>query len=139
MRGRDGCRVPIPWTRTGPSYGFGDGDPWLPQPASWSDLSVEAQAGVDGSVLELYRSALRLRRGEAAFGDGALRWLESPPDVLLFERTGGEGSDAPVVCAVNIGADAVPLPAYDEVLLTSAPLTSDGELPADTSVWLRVR
>src|SRR6201996_9483836 len=38
--GRDGCRVPIPWSRTGPDFGFsltsrGDGPaaPWLPQPA----------------------------------------------------------------------------------------------------------
>ena len=62
VRGRDGCRVPIPWTRTGPSLGFGTGGPWLPQPDSWTDLSVEAQQGVAGSVLELYRTALALRR-----------------------------------------------------------------------------
>ena len=66
VRGRDGCRVPIPWAKDGPSLGFGDGDPWLPQPASWSDLSVEAQVGVEGSTLELYRSALRGAERDAA-------------------------------------------------------------------------
>ena len=48
VRGRDGCRVPIPWTRSGPSLGFGSGAPWLPQPPSWSELSVEAQQGGRG-------------------------------------------------------------------------------------------
>ena len=56
VRGRDSARVPIPWTREGPSLGFGSGPPWLPPPSSWSELSVEAQDGVDGSTLELYRS-----------------------------------------------------------------------------------
>ncbi|GGY14828.1 hypothetical protein GCM10010358_78600 [Streptomyces minutiscleroticus] len=45
---RDGCRVPIPWTREGSSYGFGDGGSRLPQPAEWAELSVEAQTGVPG-------------------------------------------------------------------------------------------
>ncbi len=136
VRGRDGARVPIPWTREGPSLGFGGGRPWLPQPTSWSDLSVEAQDGVDGSTLELYRSALALRRSESALGDGALRWLDSPPDALVFER---EDAGSRLVCAVNLGADAVPLPAYDEVLLASGPLAEDGSLPTDTAVWLRPR
>jgi alpha-glucosidase len=135
VRGRDGCRVPIPWTRTGPSLGFGGGKPWLPQPADWAEKSREAQDGVTGSVLELYRAALRLRHAEPALGDGALRWLGSGPDVLVFERP-GEGYR--LVCAVNFGADPAPLPPYDEVLLSSGPLGEDGRLPTDTAVWLRL-
>ncbi len=46
VKGRDGCRVPIPWARSGPSFGFGDGKPWLPQPARYGELSAEAQTGV---------------------------------------------------------------------------------------------
>ena len=38
-KGRDGCRVPIPWSGRAASYGFGDGAAsWLPQPASWSEI-----------------------------------------------------------------------------------------------------
>ena len=136
VRGRDGCRVPIPWARTGPSLGFGAGQPWLPQPADWAEKSKEAQDGVDGSVLELYRAALQLRHTEPALGDGALRWLNSRPDVLVFERP-GEGPR--FVCAVNFGAEPAPLPPYDEVLLSSGPLDEGGRLPTDTAVWLRVR
>jgi alpha-glucosidase len=136
VRGRDGCRVPIPWTRTGPSLGFGAGRPWLPQPTDWGSKSEEAQDGVDGSVLELYRAALHLRHAEPALGDGVLRWLDSGPDVLAFERPG----DGPrFICTVNFGAAPAPLPPYDEVLLSSGPLDEAGRLPTDTAVWLRVR
>ncbi|MDQ1725525.1 MAG: alpha-glucosidase, partial [Frankiaceae bacterium] len=36
MRGRDGCRVPLPWSGEHPPFGFSpDGtEPWLPQPES---------------------------------------------------------------------------------------------------------
>ncbi len=45
--GRDGCRVPIPWSGEEPPFGFGpgSGQPWLPQPAGWAKLSVAAQDG----------------------------------------------------------------------------------------------
>src|SRR5690606_28078159 len=38
--GRDGCRVPIPWSGDRPPFGFGPGDeqPWLPQPEEWAGL-----------------------------------------------------------------------------------------------------
>jgi alpha-glucosidase len=132
VRGRDGCRVPIPWEKDGPSLGFGPGRPWLPQPESWSALSVGAQDRDPGSTLELYRTALRLRR-ELLPGE-EMQWLESPAGSLAFRRPSPGGA---VVCVVNVRADAVALPAHDEVLLTSVPLTGDA-LPADAAAWLRV-
>ena len=69
-RGRDGCRVPIPWEADAPSYGFGPTDAsWLPQPAVWAEYALDRQRGVPGSTYELYRTALRLRR-EHGLGRG---------------------------------------------------------------------
>nr|WP_284291040.1 alpha-amylase family glycosyl hydrolase [Angustibacter aerolatus] len=52
-RGRDGCRVPVPWSGDAPSYGFNDGSAsWLPQPEVWADLALDRQRGVDGSTYE---------------------------------------------------------------------------------------
>ncbi|MFJ9048093.1 glycoside hydrolase family 13 protein [Streptomyces sp. NPDC102347] len=126
-KGRDGCRVPLPWTTTGPSYGFGAGGAWLPQPASFAEYAVEAQDGVAGSTLELYRTALRLRR---KLLDGeTLTWTEgTPAGVLQFDR--GDGWR----CVTNLSAEPVSLPA-GEVVLTSAPLR-DGRLAPDTTAWL---
>ena len=130
-KGRDGCRVPIPWTRTGPSYGFGAGPAWLPQPASFASYAVEAQDGTEGSTLELYRTALRLRRKLLAGEE--LTWApDSPPGVLHFARSDGWR------CVTNLSDVPVALPP-GEVLLSSEPAAGDGQLgllAPDTTVWL---
>lgn len=134
--GRDGCRVPLPWTRTGTSLGFGPdggGAPWLPQPTDWRDRSVEAQAGDPDSMLSLYRRALHLRRGLPALHAEELTWLgldgdSQGDDVVAFTR------GARFACVVNLGTAPVPLPAGATVLLASGPV--DGEIGPDTAVWL---
>ncbi|MGW1888737.1 glycoside hydrolase family 13 protein [Streptomyces sp. NPDC002004] len=135
---RDGCRVPIPWTADGPSYGFGAGGSWLPQPEGWGELSVQAQTGVPGSTLELYRSALAARRAHPALGAGdSVEWLDAPEGVLAFRRR-AEGRG--FVCTANTTGTTVRIPAYGEVVLASTtdlPAVTDGTvlLPADTTVW----
>ncbi|MGQ2914183.1 glycoside hydrolase family 13 protein [Microbacterium aurantiacum] len=127
--GRDGCRVPIPWTSDGAAYGFSpSGESWLPQPAEWATLARDVQTTDADSTLSLYRTLIAQR---AAYGLGAndLEWVDGlgGADVLAF-RTG----DLTVVA--NTGSTAVPLPA-GRVLVASGPL-GDGTLPGDTAVWL---
>ncbi|MFJ4768895.1 glycoside hydrolase family 13 protein [Streptomyces uncialis] len=130
---RDGCRVPIPWTTDGPSHGFGPAGSWLPQPGGWGALSVQAQTGVAGSTLELYRAALAARRAHPALGAGdRVEWLSAPDGVLAFRRTAG---DRVLTCVANTTGTAVPYPAPGEVLLASAELPAPGTLPPDTTVW----
>ncbi|MEU4924906.1 glycoside hydrolase family 13 protein [Streptomyces yokosukanensis] len=127
-KGRDGCRVPLPWRAGGPSYGFGAGAAWLPQPASFASYAVETQTGTDGSTLELYRTALRLRR-KLLEGE-TLTWApDAPAGVLDFTRC------AAWRCLTNLGDEPVPLPP-GEVLLTSTPLPDTRTLPPDTTAWL---
>ena len=132
--GRDGSRVPLPWAGAEPPFGFSpagaEAGPWLPQPRQWRDLTVEAETGHTGSMLELYRAALRIRRAEPALGDGVMTWLPSPDGVLVF------GRDPGVHCVVNLSAEPVAMPEHAGVLLASGPL--DGALlPPDCAVWLR--
>ncbi|MDT0379578.1 glycoside hydrolase family 13 protein [Streptomyces sp. DSM 42041] len=133
---RDGCRVPLPWSSGGSSYGFGDGGTWLPQPRSWGSLSVEAQTGDPASTLELYRRALRVRREHPDLGAGdAVEWLPAPEGVLAFRR-------GAFVCTANTGTRPVELPALPgrRLLSSRAGLPTDPPaegttLPADTTVW----
>ena len=138
--GRDGCRVPLPWEAGKPGFGFSPtGKTWLPQPASWAAYAADAQDGVPGSTLELYRAALRLRR-EHGLGDGGLEWLSGYPDDVLAFRVAGpdqDGAEGGVVVLANLGTTAVPLPDGAAVLLASADLPGDGTLPADVTVWLQ--
>ncbi|GGF41753.1 alpha-glucosidase [Marmoricola endophyticus] len=130
--GRDGCRVPIPWDGDSAPYAFGPGagQPWLPQPEEYADLSVAAQRSDPDSTLAFYRSALRTRRGLLAEGwaqDRGIEFLDVGPDVLGFVR--GE-----VSVLVNMSEDPIALPAM-EVVLASEPVAD--ELPPDAAVWLR--
>ncbi|MEU5562894.1 glycoside hydrolase family 13 protein [Micromonospora musae] len=132
--GRDGCRVPLPWSGETPPFGFSPdettGAPWLPQPADWKDRTAQAQAGDERSMLELYRAALAIRRAEPALGDGEMTWLPAPDGVLAYRRSTG------FTCLVNLSGAAVPLPPHTDRLLASGPLDDD-LLPPDTAVWLR--
>jgi alpha-glucosidase len=131
--GRDGCRVPIPWSGDLPPYGFsadGAARTWLEQPTDWASLTVAVEDGDPASMLNLYRTGLRMRRA-APWGEGAaLRWLPSPPGVLAFAR--GERFN----CLVNFGPGPVVLPVGAEVLIASNELEG-GAVSPDTTVWLR--
>jgi alpha-glucosidase len=132
VRGRDGCRVPIPWSGVEGPFGFGPrgSKPWLPQPPEWRHLTAQHQSGTPGSTLELYRAALRLRREQPGFGGETMRWLDAGAEgVLAFER-GPE-----LRCAVNLSGKPFALPRNWGVLLASDRLDG-GKLPSDTTVWL---
>ncbi|WP_445258930.1 glycoside hydrolase family 13 protein [Nocardioides aurantiacus] len=133
--GRDGCRVPMPWEGDAPSYGFGPGEAaWLPQPASYGELAVDRQTGVDGSTLELYRTLLGLRR-EHGLGVRELAWVDDagdPDHVLAFDLT---AAGAPTVRVVtNFGAAPVALPTGD--VLTASTGLEAGALPSDATAWV---
>lgn len=158
-KGRDGCRVPLPWTADGTSFGFspetkraGAGvsadeigtaaeKPHLPQPAWFAHYAASEQDDDPDSMLNLYREALALRH-ELMPADTSLTWLREDRSsgnadgangqlggTIAFRRANGW------VSITNFGAEPVDLP-DGAVVLMSAPLTDDGRLPQDTTAWL---
>ena len=129
--GRDGARVPLPWSGTEPPYGFGGVNTWLPQPADWAMLTVEAEEADPSSTLHLYRSALRLRRAHPGLSAGQpLEWWDLGDDVVAFRR--GDG----FACVANCGVEPLALPA-GTVLLSSVDQHGAGMLAPDTTAWLQ--
>ncbi|MDP9821577.1 glycoside hydrolase family 13 protein [Nocardioides massiliensis] len=140
--GRDGCRVPIPWTGDAPAYGFSPtGESWLPQPPEFGDLAVDRQEGVDGSTLELYRRAIRLRR-ELALGHGEVTWDTTlgDDDVLAMRRSTPLGE---VLVLTNLGTADVAVPDGVRVVLSTEDgphperdaATTTGTLAPDVTLW----
>lgn len=122
-RGRDGCRVPLPWALREPAYGFNTtGEAWLPQPDEFAELAIDVQDRDPHSTLTLYREMLRLR---TQF-DGPLEWEISPPDVLAFRRTG-------MRCLLNLSDRPISLP--EPATLTSSPCET-GQLPSGSAAWI---
>jgi alpha-glucosidase len=135
-KGRDGCRVPLPWSANeSGSFGFsinvklGKDNSWLPQPNWWGNYSAENQEHDPNSTLNLYRKALEIRKTEIGLGDGELDWLNMSDQVLAFKRPGN------FACIVNFGA-AFKIP-NGEVLIASTPI-KDGILPEDGALWMRL-
>ncbi|WP_243640563.1 glycoside hydrolase family 13 protein [Nocardioides jejuensis] len=130
--GRDGCRIPLPWGGEGAAHGFSPAgataEPWLPQPANWSHFNAADQESDPGSVLHLYRRALRLRRAHLAGATG-FAWVPTSDDVAAFRH-------GDVEVWLNTGSTPVALPA-GEVLLASSPGAPAGFLAPDSAAWLR--
>jgi alpha-glucosidase len=126
IRGRDGCRVPLPWTDRPPAYGFSRSpDTWLPQPAYYRAYAVSLQRDAPDSTLHFYRRLLALRR-RYRLGTGEVRWRASSDQVLHF-------TNGLIQVMTNFGAEPVPLPPGIQCLAVSRSL--DGELPSDATVW----
>ena len=129
-RGRDGCRVPVPWRGDAPPFGFSETDvaSWLPQPAEWRHLTVAAQTESPDSMLTLYRSALHLRRQLVDLKDGNLTWMPSPSGVLRFRR------GTQFQCIVNM-SDA-PFLLDGAPVIASLEMGDRHELEPDGAAWL---
>ena len=131
--GRDGCRVPLPWSGVRPPFGFSPAEagsePWLPQPADWARLTVQAQQADPSSMLWLYKQALRIRKTLNRASATAFSWRESAPDVLAFDR------GAHFVSVTNLSPRSIELPDGAGILLASSPL-ENGKLPSDSTAWL---
>ena len=135
-KGRDGCRVPLPWEANEKGeFGFstneslGRDNAWLPQPDWWGNYSAENQDSDLNSTLNLYRKALEIRKTEIGLGDGELEWLNLSDHILAFKRAGN------FACIVNFG-EAFKIP-NGEVLIASTPI-KDGILPEDGALWMRL-
>lgn len=128
-RGRDGCRVPIPWHGQQPPFGFSEPGTttWLPQPTQWSELTVATQEDQPDSMLNFYRQLLHIRQEHPGL-HGDFGWLDAPDNCLAFKRGGG------VRCLVNFSANPIGIP-EGEILITSAP-PINGQLPGHAAVWL---
>jgi alpha-glucosidase len=131
--GRDGCRVPMPWSGTTAPYGFGPGtgQPWLPMPDDWADLTVERQLAGESSTLGFFKRMLRMRREVTpALGD-KVEHLATAPGTFAFRRDD-------LVCVVNCGSRPARLPdVAGELLISSGADPFDGRIAPDTAAWFR--
>ena len=137
VKGRDGYRVPLPWSAVESNFGFG-GTPWLPQPKWFGSLAATAQDGEAGSTLEMYRSTLAWRSKLQA--EETLEWLsERAAGAVHYRRPNGWE------VITNFGGSPAALPSgvdLSKVVLSSGEGAAGGSgagratIPAETTLWL---
>jgi alpha-glucosidase len=138
VAGRDPERTPLQWNAS-PTGGFTTGVPWLPVNPETATVNVEAQQGDPSSMLELYRTLIRIRRGSTALRRGSYRTIEGlPAGTYAYAR---EHDGERWIVALNFGNRAVrldpgiwpaPLDLGDTRLrLSTRPSRSTGRIPRD--------
>ena len=136
QKGRDGARVPMPWSGEETPFGFSTKSPWLPIPQQWRELSVSAQDGDAASSLNLYRRALKIRK-QKLVGTGEITWIDrgegglisfARGEYAIYLNTGSAVLQIPTAGALALGSDS-------EVVLANGTLT----LPAASAAWVDVR
>jgi len=125
--GRDGCRTPMQWDGTD-NAGFSAGEPWLPIDENHRERNVAAQRADSGSLYNLYRRLIALRRSRPSLTLGRYRPLFVSGDLLLFAR---EFESERTLVALNMGQEATSV-AFESGLLAGRLLVSsfgdrDGE------------
>jgi alpha-glucosidase len=138
QKGRDGARVPLPWSGETAPFGFTSGLPWLPLTDKWNDLTVEKQSADPKSTLNLYRNALKLRT-DHLIDQGPITWLESPnhgkhSSTLLAVRRGD------VSVYMNLSDSPIEIELSGKLLIVSAGTVDarDGKMtiPAISTIWM---
>jgi alpha-glucosidase len=103
---RDVCRTPMQWDNS-QNAGFSTAEPWLPVSEDAPGRNVAGQDTEPGSLLNLYRNLIWLRRGSVALQRGVLEILGGPPDCLIYERREG---DERLWIALNFGDSPTEVP-----------------------------
>lgn len=137
--GRDGGRVPLPWSGSQPPYGFtdrADVSLWLPQPEHWGSSTVEAEGDDPDSMLNLYRSSLALRRSHPSLASKELEFWSVDDDELVVFRRGAD-----IVVVANTSDQWLPSPVAGSILVASGPVVAGDagvEIGPNTTVWLQM-
>ncbi|GAA1670874.1 glycoside hydrolase family 13 protein [Fodinicola feengrottensis] len=127
--GRDGCRVPLPWTADPPAFGFSTSKTtWMPQPDWFGSYACATQTKAD-STLAIYRSALASRKSTFEAGEVPEFLSTGRSDVLAFRRGTG-------VCVTVFGDDPYPLPSDWGRVVAASGSDHSAVVPAATTVWL---
>jgi alpha-glucosidase len=134
--GRDGCRTPMRWDATRYA-GFSTTEPWLPLDGTSGASNVAAQRHDKGSMYQLHRRLIELRRRRPALSLGGYGSVFADGNCLVFTRKLGRER---ILVAVNFDGEAATVSltsgeSAGRVLLSSAG-DREGE-PIHRSVKLR--
>lgn len=139
-KGRDGARVPLPWSSSS-SFGFTTGKPWLPMPKEWAGIDASNQERVETSFLNLYKQSLKIRANHPALKQthsadvsSLISWIPSPEGVLVLKR------EPHFLLIANTTENIFTIEAPGELLLASSlGVTQDSStfsIPAHTTCWI---
>lgn len=118
--GRDGCRTPMQWSGA-PGAGFTNPgvEPWLPLSDDAGTRNVEVLLSESGSLLNLYRRLLALRRQEPALQVGDYQTLPTQRGVFAYLRSAGQSRLAVALNFTDEATQAFTVTGSGDVVLST--------------------
>ena len=136
--GRDGCRVPLPWSGDERPFGFSpagaSAEPWLRQPATWAARTVDVAARRSG--LDAQPVSRRAAHPPARAAISATARCAGSTRRTASWRSPGATASSPSRTSRGDPVDAARPRATP--CSWPAPTLDDGRLPPDASAWLRI-
>ncbi len=129
--GRDGARTPMAWTSEGIGSGFSTTEPWLPIDPRHRARAMDRQERDPDSPLAVTRAVFALRRAEPALRLGALDFVDTPGDLLVFRRS---WRGRALTCAFNLGHETVAWRTAGRMLVALNGATDDRLPPLGVAV-----
>jgi alpha-glucosidase len=135
FKGRDGCRMPMPWLHLARDLGFSNAAanparPWLPIYEPYRPLAVDLQQADADSLLNFYRTLLHWRKSQSALINGKISLLPCDSHVLAYVRTSDRQK---ILCLFNFSEQVVQWPVPDH-LQVDKELTGSGLMGAQLSL-----
>jgi alpha-glucosidase len=121
---RDGARTPMQWTSDA-NAGFTSGNPWLPVAGDFAERNVENELDDPGSMLNLYRRLLELRKNSVALRRGSFLVHPSSTDEVFVYRRESDDETTTIVLNFSEHAHDVRLRSGRVVVSTLHPDRSD--------------
>ena len=115
VKGRDGCRTPMPWRADAHAGGFTNGTPWLAFEERHRMFAVNVQEAQEDSTLNFTRRLLAHRQSHPELRLGSFETLVADDTLLIFRRC---LDDSTSLIAVNLG----PMPRTHELPPNAATL-----------------
>ncbi len=104
-RGRDNARTPMQWDAS-EHAGFTTATPWMPVNSNYPSINVAESLEDPDSVLQFYRTLIRLRKEYTVFAEGKFHLLfRDDPRLFVYERL-STTENLLVIC--NFSAEPAP-------------------------------
>jgi len=121
--GRDGARTPMQWDASR-FAGFSTQEPWLPL-GDVAAINVARERDDPGSLLNLYRQLIALRRTSAALNRGSYLTLAVSDETFAYLRQ-ADGEDIVVALNFSDATASVPVPGPGTMWLATNGLEAGG-------------
>ncbi len=99
-RSRDNSRTPMQWSAD-KNAGFSQAEPWIEIQKNYGTINVETEEKENDSILNFYKTLIRLRKEMPIVSDGTIQFLDEKDEAVIGYIRELEGQKLVVLCNLS--------------------------------------